>query len=347
MRVASVIFACGLAITGCGERAPAASAVAQTPASPATTPPTSMAEIDAFLRRVYASYPDDRSGDGADILTEQGRANVTDDLASAMRADRVRNPEGVGALEFDPIIQGQDWDRVRVLDVQSEPTGRDGATASVRFSNGDQISRTTFELRRTPAGWRIDDIGNGPALPSVKQLLRGGEAASGPLESTPASPIPSLRHGGSSSSDLAKAMQCRGRAQPTPLLTRLAGEQQISARPDEGADSVGCFFLRRAVAVTSRAGGAAVSVTAICAFDEDGFSDLRGAARDLYFRGPGTSPGQTLTFYVRNTEAEARAFLSGNGATGQAQLNRWSDSTLGFLPARPWHEISCEPVWPD
>jgi len=231
--VALTLAALGLA--GCGDQGAKVGAETSV-ASPQKAAVTGeQTEVTAFLRRVYASYPDDHSSEGIDLYGPSAREFLTEDFAAAFRADKVRNPEGVGALEFDPIVQGQDWDRLRILEIEAAITGPDTAVANVRFTNGETVNRTVFELKRTAAGWRVADIGNPPDLPSVRALLRGDGTA-------PAPPADEVRSTGTAepSSDLNTTVDAASVSDLFTRLSRLQGRSvdvSLLVEPGTGPDS--------------------------------------------------------------------------------------------------------------
>jgi hypothetical protein len=79
-------------------------------------------------------------------------------LQKLMAADRKRTPKGeVGRLDFDPFVNGQDWEIKKL--VVSE-TGRKGDRATVRatFDNFDAPQDIEFQLVRRQQRWLIDEI---------------------------------------------------------------------------------------------------------------------------------------------------------------------------------------------
>lgn len=85
-----------------------------------------------------------------------------DRLRAGGRIDRV-------CVSAEPITGAQDDYKVRDVQVVVDdpaPASPDRASGTVSFSNMDTPASVRFDLRRTPAGWRIDDLraGTGPSL---------------------------------------------------------------------------------------------------------------------------------------------------------------------------------------
>lgn len=79
-------------------------------------------------------------------------------LNAAYAADEENTPVGeMGALSFDPYIDGQDYELADF--VIAEPA-IDGARASVEvsFRNFDRPTTLTYELVNENGGWKIDDV---------------------------------------------------------------------------------------------------------------------------------------------------------------------------------------------
>jgi hypothetical protein len=72
-------------------------------------------------------------------------------------------------LDYDPICNCQDWDKVAVTEVRIgwEPM----TTAAVTYSNAGKTFREDFTLRCTSAGWRVHDIVVLPERASLRDGL--------------------------------------------------------------------------------------------------------------------------------------------------------------------------------
>lgn len=73
-------------------------------------------------------------------------------------ADAENTPEGeLGALDFDPFIDGQDFD-LADFSVGSPDISGDTALVEVSFSNFGEPRLIAFELTFEDGGWRINDL---------------------------------------------------------------------------------------------------------------------------------------------------------------------------------------------
>jgi hypothetical protein len=82
----------------------------------------------------------------------------SDALNALYDADAENTPEGeIGALDFDPYIDGQDFD---LADLEiGTPDEADGkATVDVSFTNFGEPRHITYDLVYEKGGWRIDDL---------------------------------------------------------------------------------------------------------------------------------------------------------------------------------------------
>ena len=67
-------------------------------------------------------------------------------------------PEGeMGAISFDPYIDGQDYD-IANLEIGAIDIAGDDATVEVTFSNFGEPRSLTYELVLEDGGWKIDDV---------------------------------------------------------------------------------------------------------------------------------------------------------------------------------------------
>jgi hypothetical protein len=82
-------------------------------------------------------------------------------------------------------------------------------------------------------------------------------------------------------------LTCLREPNPTPTLHYFLQKKIIRLRDAKGADSVNCWRLTKSYNL------AGLPVVGVCAFEEDPF--VRTLYPGLYWRGPGTSPGQLLS----------------------------------------------------
>jgi hypothetical protein len=123
--------ACVLALGPRGE------AAAQTEAEPA-----------AMIAAIYKQYQG------------KGDPKIPDSVHSArlqklMAADRKRTPKGeVGRLEFDPFVNGQDWEIKKLVVRETERKG-DRATVRATFDNLGEPQDIEFQLVRRQQRWLL------------------------------------------------------------------------------------------------------------------------------------------------------------------------------------------------
>ena len=83
-------------------------------------------------------------------------------------------------------------------------------------------------------------------------------------------------------------LACQAEPHPVPIVAALADAGLVDPEDNQGYDSMSCFVIKGGVDVNG------LVLTSVCAFEED--SDLREQRPDLFYRGPGASPGQFLSF---------------------------------------------------
>ena len=112
----------------------------------------------ALLQSFYAPY---LSGDFA----EDDSVFRSQALNALYQADEASTPEGeMGALSFDPFVDGQDFELTN-LDIRDPAITGDTARVDVTFENFGEPVDLTYELVNED-GWRINDlVSNNPANP--------------------------------------------------------------------------------------------------------------------------------------------------------------------------------------
>ncbi|TWB21525.1 uncharacterized protein DUF3828 [Nitrospirillum bahiense] len=145
MRVAALLLAAGLVTVPPVARAAGA--------EPAQSTPQAIVEA---LYRPYLADPHAEKDTTIDSVA-QVRRHATPALARLLDADRAceKRTQGICALDFDIIIDGQDWD-LSGFGLQAEASG-DTATVTARFSNfGPRV--LAYHFMRTGGRWLIDDV---------------------------------------------------------------------------------------------------------------------------------------------------------------------------------------------
>lgn len=143
-----------------------------TTAAPAETP-------EAFVRRVYVLYHP--GGPGVSTERPAGTPFYTEALLDAFAKDSELLHGEVGAIDADPICACQDFGKVRVTKVAITGAGADTVSARVNFTNLRYRETVILTLARTPAGWRIADVGS-KDMKSVMAALQDEIAHPTPAE---------------------------------------------------------------------------------------------------------------------------------------------------------------------
>lgn len=106
----------------------------------------------ALIEFAYSQYTPG-SPSGFDL-----RAYASPDLLTLFEADDARTPDGeIGALEFDPVVNAQDFDLSDVAVVETERTDA-RALVTASFTNVGTLQELLFTLVATADGWAIDEI---------------------------------------------------------------------------------------------------------------------------------------------------------------------------------------------
>jgi hypothetical protein len=112
-----------------------------------------------FVAAIYATYVG-KNGNGVRLDKEQTvRRYFEASLAALILKDQetaARRNE-VGALDFDPFVDAQDWD-IAAFDISISEAGTGKATATVKFKNFDKPSTIMLDLVKAKNDWRIGNI---------------------------------------------------------------------------------------------------------------------------------------------------------------------------------------------
>jgi hypothetical protein len=114
---------------------------------------------EVLVRSLYATYLDGADGSGSPFVDDGVRARVfSRALVAALVADEVAAEGEVGALGFDPIIDGQDYELHDVQLATERLEEGQAATVVATFTNLDHPSVLRYALVWEDGGWRVDDI---------------------------------------------------------------------------------------------------------------------------------------------------------------------------------------------
>ena len=181
----SAMLALALAgLTGLAGCQKAASNTASPPAAVATnTPPAAAAaqpastdadDVKAFLEGVYAHYKTNSSNSTFQPFDANGPDVLDPDTLALMKADTKALNGDLGDIDADWICMCQDYTSIKAtITVQS--ASATAAKATSDFQDVDDKSakprHDTFDLVKTPAGWRIHDMGTSDQ-PSLRKVLQ-------------------------------------------------------------------------------------------------------------------------------------------------------------------------------
>ena len=130
----------------------------------------------AFVKSIYDTFTKPGS-DGVSIDSgKKLRRYFEPQLADAMDKDRKAAHGEVGALDFDPFIDAQDWE-FKHFDVDLKDTAPGKITATVTFINLKEPTTIVLDLVKIKNDWRIYDItwqrDKDPDLPkTLRQLFK-------------------------------------------------------------------------------------------------------------------------------------------------------------------------------
>jgi hypothetical protein len=110
------------------------------------------ADPAGLVRYAYESY------EGDDAAGIDHRELYSPSLLAMFEADEARTAKGdIGALDFDPFINDQDYE-LTGLEVTEVVTNGDQSLVAVSFHNFGAFNRLMFTLVHRAEGWKIDDI---------------------------------------------------------------------------------------------------------------------------------------------------------------------------------------------
>jgi hypothetical protein len=106
---------------------------------------------EALLQSIYASYDTGEFPDDAEEIYSQRLKNL-------FALDRERTPEGeIGALDFDPFVNGQDYELTNV-EIGAPQVSGQAAHATVSFDNFGDRNVLAIDMVQEADGWKVDDV---------------------------------------------------------------------------------------------------------------------------------------------------------------------------------------------
>src|SRR6185312_13411236 len=173
---ATIALAAALALGACQKDAPAASAAAATPdpAAALAAPAKDAGSPKGFLEGLYAHYATSSSGNNWAPMDNRNARDVFDgDTAALLAADQKALKGELGDIDGDWLCDCQDWGAiVSTVTVTAQTPTTAKATADFHDTQipDDTSKHDTFDLVKTPAGWRIHDMGT-PHDSSLRHVL--------------------------------------------------------------------------------------------------------------------------------------------------------------------------------
>jgi hypothetical protein len=131
-------------------------------------------EAVAFAKSLYAlpGLWSDVTADNAAI------AKYLDPGLAALVAENYKKTDVESALDYDPLVQAQDYDDIKVtFTVQSE--NDTAAVIDAHVNNYGEDSVVTLDLTKTDAGWRLSNIRTDEESPSLVDELKQLNAETG------------------------------------------------------------------------------------------------------------------------------------------------------------------------
>ncbi len=120
----------------------------------------------AFAQSLYAlpNLWQDATADAAAI------AKYLDPTLGALITANYADSDPDAALDYDPLVQAQDFDDVKTTFTVDQETDT-GAVITVAVENFDERTTVTLDLAKTAKGWRLANV-LGPDGPSLADELK-------------------------------------------------------------------------------------------------------------------------------------------------------------------------------
>ena len=108
----------------------------------------------ATIQPLYAPYIE-----GRNPPTLLDAAPWTPELRALLqRAQAMSRDSGEPVIDFDPIIDGQDWDIDAVAVTLVAPPAEGRAEIAARFTNSGDDVAVIYDLVEADGGWRVDNV---------------------------------------------------------------------------------------------------------------------------------------------------------------------------------------------
>ena len=117
------------------------------------------ASAHTFVAAIYDTYVG-KNGNGIALDSDQKVQRYFEPSLAALilqdQKDAARHQE-VGALDFDPFVDAQDWD-IAAFNVAMNDKGADKASATVQFNSFGKPQAVVLDLVKIKNEWKINDI---------------------------------------------------------------------------------------------------------------------------------------------------------------------------------------------
>lgn len=147
-------------------------------ATPVAAQVDARADPAVWLKQIYAAYQRAQGDDklSADVSTDLVERRASRALAALFKrdADCSRKSNEICALDWDFIIDGQDWE-ISQVKVGATAVAGDKATVTVSFNNMKTPCVNVYYFVREDGDWKVDDIETRPKgeKPTrIAQMLR-------------------------------------------------------------------------------------------------------------------------------------------------------------------------------
>jgi len=146
------------------------------PATPATPDPNAVSEPGGMIRdlyqRYYAALTSLDTDSGASMPAEFEFGAIADRYfapALAARFKRALDSEEP-VFDWDFFINGQDYQDLKIISVDTQTNDGAKATVSIVTSNTGQQSTTGYDLVKDGDGWKIVDITFSAGTPDAQRM---------------------------------------------------------------------------------------------------------------------------------------------------------------------------------
>lgn len=111
------------------------------------------ADPASTIQTIYTPYIEDRNP--PDLLSA---APWTPEMRALLEESLERSQDGEPIIDFDPFIDGQDWQIDTVAVTLTSPPNEGRSEVTARFVNAGEDVQVVYEMREADGGWRIDNI---------------------------------------------------------------------------------------------------------------------------------------------------------------------------------------------